>query len=53
MDVKIYSTRGSLVYEKKDLVSGAMIDISDQNAGTYVLRMKSEKGLTGKMIQKL
>lgn len=53
MDVKIYSSRGSLVYEKKDVISGAMIDISDQHAGSYVLRINSEKGVATKMIQKL
>ena len=53
MDVKIYSTRGSLVYEKKDLVSGAIIDISNQHAGSYVLRISNERGDRAKMIQKL
>jgi len=52
MDVKIYSTRGTLIYEKKDVVSGAMIDISNQHAGSYVLRIISDKGVAGKMIQK-
>ncbi|MEA3461354.1 MAG: T9SS type A sorting domain-containing protein, partial [Bacteroidota bacterium] len=53
MDVKIYSTRGSLVYEKKGVVSGAVIDISRQHAGSYILRISSDKGVAGTMIQKL
>jgi hypothetical protein len=53
MDVKLYTLQGALVYVKADFQSGSVIDISNQPAGSYIIRINSSKGLTSKMIQKL
>ena len=53
MDIKLYTLQGSLVYKKSNFVSGEVIDISNQEAGSYIIRVSSAKGSTSKMIQKL
>jgi len=53
MDVKLYTLQGALIYVKADFQSGSVIDISNQPAGSYIIRINSSKGFTSKMIQKL
>lgn len=53
LEVNVYSLRGRLVSSNKEYAPGTQIDISNQPAGTYILRVKNTKGLTSKMIQKL
>ncbi|MCK5693208.1 MAG: T9SS type A sorting domain-containing protein [Bacteroidales bacterium] len=53
MDVKLYTLQGALIYVKADFQSGSAIDISNQPAGSYIIRINSSRGLTSKMIQKL
>ncbi len=53
MEVRVFSLRGALVYEKLDFEPGTVIDISRQATGTYILKLGTGKGATGKMIQKL
>jgi len=53
MEVDVYTLHGCLVYTKGDFLSGSKIDISMQPAGSYIVRVTSKKGITGKMIQKL
>ena len=53
MEVRLYTLQGSLVYKKSNVVSGALIDISNQAAGSYIVRITNGKGIRGIMIQKL
>jgi hypothetical protein len=53
VEIHIYNVRGGLVFSLEEYAPGTHIDISDQPAGTYILRVKDAKGLTSEMIQKL
>jgi len=53
IDVKVYTMQGALVYEKQDYTPGAIIDITGQPAGTYILRVTTGKEVTGNLIKKL
>jgi len=53
IEVKVYNMQGELVYEKQDHNLEAVIDISGQPAGTYILRMTTGNVVTGRLIQKL
>jgi hypothetical protein len=53
MEVKVFSLQGSLVYDRHDFEPGSAIDISDLAAGNYILKVRTTKGSTGKIIQKL
>lgn len=53
LEVRIYTLQGSLVQEQKDIEPGTRIDISNQPAGSYILKLSSSKGISSKMIQKL
>ena len=53
IEEKVYNMQGELVYVKQDYNLGAVIDISGQPAGIYILRMTTGNAVTGRLIQKL
>jgi hypothetical protein len=53
LDVSVYTLTGVEVYARRAFLPGAMIDLSAQPAGAYMVRIKSNSGVIGKMIQKL
>ena len=53
LEVKVYTLQGSLVYDKRDFVSGELIDLSIQAAGAYILRVKDNMGASAQLIHKL
>lgn len=52
MEVQVYTIQGSRVYDKRDFVSGELIDLSELAAGAYMLRVKNREGTIGRIIQK-
>jgi hypothetical protein len=51
LDVRIYNLTGKLVFEDPLYRGGESIDISRQPAGTYIIRVRTEGGTAGKIIQ--
>jgi hypothetical protein len=52
-DVKIYTLQGSLVHSEKDIVPGAVIDITPLPRGSYIVGVSSGQEITSRLIQKL
>jgi len=50
-DVTIYSIAGTKVYTNRHLLSGESIDLSNQAAGAYIVRIQNRSGVISKMIQ--
>jgi hypothetical protein len=50
--VSIYSLTGSLIYEDIHYQPGQWIDLDDQPAGSYLLRVVTEGSNGSKLIQK-
>ena len=53
MNIQVFTLQGSPVYKVQGVVSGAEIDISNLEPGSYVLRLGDSRGSSSKMIQKL
>jgi len=53
LDVRIYEITGTEVYSNQQLLPGQTVDISNQPAGAYIVRISHEGGVISKMIQKL
>ena len=49
--VRIYNLTGKLVYEDPYYQDGQLIDISEQPIGAYIIRIWTESGTAGKIIQ--
>ncbi len=50
LEVQVFTMQGSLVYDKRDFVSGELIDLSNQAAGAYILRVKDDIGASAQLI---
>lgn len=53
MDVRIYTITGSEVYSNRQLLSGQTVDISNQPAGAYIVRVGYGDVVISNIIQKL
>ncbi len=52
MVVQIYNLTGKLVLEDPHYQGGQLIDISNQSAGAYIIRIQTEGGTAGKIFHK-
>ncbi len=51
LDISIYSVTGTKIYANSQLLSGETIDLTDQAAGAYIIRIQNHSGVSSKMIQ--
>ena len=53
LELRVYNYTGQEVYTRTDFQPGSILDLSDQRAGAYILRVSSSRGVGSILIQKL